>query len=325
MKKKFLVFILAVLIAFSQVACAKKEGDNAPKEESTTQKISTPLFWQVTGNGFDGDFYLLGSIHIGDENTNIYPTEITDAFDECEYLAVESDIIAVEDDFSLQYEMAKAIMYTDGSMIYDHIDSDLYDSAREILKENGMYSQGFDMIMPIYWMMTIENVYSTKTEYSAEYGVDRHFLSEAKDEDKTILEIEDAVETYEALAALAPETQEFLLRQVTASDYKAASLLSTKMLYSIWKNGNEKSFERFFVNSATEMSDQELEMYNEYNDMLLTTRNDEMVDVAVSYMESDKDVFYIVGLAHMLGEDGIVEQLTEMGYTVTQIEYDSIY
>lgn len=46
-----------------------------------------------------------------------------------------------------------------------------------------------------------------------------------------------------------------------------------------------------------------------------------MLDVAIEYLESDDVVFYAVGLAHLLAEDGLVNTLREAGYTVELVSY----
>ena len=46
-------------------------------------------------------------------------------------------------------------------------------------------------------------------------------------------------------------------------------------------------------------------------------------ETADEALRAGKNVFYIVGIAHMLGEDGIVEGLRQLGYTVTQVSYTS--
>ena len=63
----------------------------------------------------------------------------------------------------------------------------------------------------------------------------------------------------------------------------------------------------------------ELAMYDEYREKLLTNRNEQMVQAAKEYLDGDKTVFYAVGLAHMLGEGGLADALREAGFTVTRI------
>ena len=48
-----------------------------------------------------------------------------------------------------------------------------------------------------------------------------------------------------------------------------------------------------------------------------------MLETAKEYLSSGKTVFFAVGLAHLLGDTGLVEALREAGYTVTLVEYAS--
>ncbi len=336
MKNRILALILALLIVFSLASCSGNDGTTQSKSafsgtssqssnnnssEVSAENISTPMFWKVTGNGYDGQFYLLGSIHVGDQYTNAYPKEITDAFERCKYLAVESDIIEVESSLALQTKMLKEIMYSDGTTIQDHIDSELYNDAKELLTENGMYNQAYDMLLPVYWMMLTDNISLSETDLKEDNGVDRFFLTSAKESDKSILEIEDPIETYRALASLKDKTQEILLKLSIETDFKQAAE-DLNELYSVWKKGDMDEFEESFTETSTEgMSQDEIAANQEYSDMLITVRNEAMVETAVSYLESGKSVFYIVGLAHMVGEGGIVQELIQKGYTVELVEY----
>ena len=46
-----------------------------------------------------------------------------------------------------------------------------------------------------------------------------------------------------------------------------------------------------------------------------------MLDVAVSYLEGGKQVFYAVGLAHLLSGNGLVQALRDAGYTVELVSF----
>jgi uncharacterized protein YbaP (TraB family) len=46
-----------------------------------------------------------------------------------------------------------------------------------------------------------------------------------------------------------------------------------------------------------------------------------MLEVAKEYLESGDTVFFAVGLAHLLAEDGLVFTLRDAGYTVELIPY----
>ena len=46
-----------------------------------------------------------------------------------------------------------------------------------------------------------------------------------------------------------------------------------------------------------------------------------MLEVAKSYLESGDTIFYAVGLAHLLAENGLVNALREAGYTVELVSF----
>ena len=69
------------------------------------------------------------------------------------------------------------------------------------------------------------------------------------------------------------------------------------------------------------MTKQEKALYDEYNREMSTKRNAKMLEVAKGYLESGDVVFYAVGLAHLLAEDGLVNTLREAGYTVELVTY----
>ena len=72
----------------------------------------------------------------------------------------------------------------------------------------------------------------------------------------------------------------------------------------------------------TEYSGDELDALEEYNDFILVSRNEGMVNKALEFLKQGKNVFYVVGTAHMLGDIGLVQKLTYAGYTVELVRFD---
>ena len=70
-----------------------------------------------------------------------------------------------------------------------------------------------------------------------------------------------------------------------------------------------------------EMTAEELVLYQEYVDKVIIQRNEGMLEVAIDYLESGETVFYAVGMAHLLQENGLVDTLRAAGYTVEQLTY----
>ena len=97
---------------------------------------------------------------------------------------------------------------------------------------------------------------------------------------------------------------------------------SVDELYELWCAGDEAALIEEMKDDLSEMTEEELKLYEEYNKAMMTDRNDGMLNVAKQYLESGDVVFYAVGLAHLLDENnGLVFTLREAGYTVTLVEY----
>ena len=62
------------------------------------------------------------------------------------------------------------------------------------------------------------------------------------------------------------------------------------------------------------------QLQEEYDKSMERDRNKGMLEVAIEYLEGDKTVFYAVGIAHLLAEDGLVNTLRAAGYTVELVK-----
>lgn len=300
-----IILILILILSFFS-ACKADDG-------------STPLMWQVTAP--DGQImYLFGSIHVGDETIFPLPAAVTDAFDRCDYLAVECDIVAFEQNWTAQMALAENMIYTDGRTVADDIGQELYDKAMAVLTElepelnlGGVPLGMLDMFKPYMWTSLLSDVAVARSGLSSDYGLDRHFLTEGKAHDMEILEIESAEEQFALLLGFSPPLQMLLLESSLEVDSAAQSL---KMLFTLWKQGNEQTLELLLTSDDESMP---AKLAKEYNDAMMVRRNLNMAKAAERYMAEGKTVFYVVGLAHMLGEGGIVDLLRQDGYVVERV------
>ena len=294
--------------------------DEKPKEEAT------PLFYQVTSS--EGKkMYLFGTIHIGDERTAYLPKEIYQALDESDALAVEFNLKEfekkMEQDKELQKLIAETYYFTDGSSAKDMLSQELYESARNILKAIGADLTTADNMRPSIWANLInETKQRALPELISEKGVDNRLLAYAKEKDIPVLEVESAQSQMSLYRTYSKTLQSFLLQdsvEVSRAEYAAA----TRELYELWCAGDEKTLrEALATEELPEGTDVDIvEANKEYNKLMMTDRDKAMLEKAKSYMEGDQVVFFAVGLAHLLGETGLVDALQEAGYTVERITF----
>ena len=158
-----------------------------------------------------------------------------------------------------------------------------------------------------------------------------YFLSEAKDDNKQILEIESAQMQYNLLASMPDELYEFIILSYIAQEEQEVKGL--KDLYEGWLEGNidglidnnddldiDKIKEGLTEEEKVEF-DKSLELLNTFNDALINNRNTGMTSVVDNYFKEGKNVFVVVGAAHIVGENGLANELAKLGYEVKLIDY----
>ena len=100
---------------------------------------------------------------------------------------------------------------------------------------------------------------------------------------------------------------------------------SIRELFELWCSGDEAALIAYICSDAdpdnSDLTDEERALIEEYNNAMGPNRNDDMLEVAIGYLESGDVVFYAVGLAHLLAEDGLVNTLRAAGYTVELVQF----
>ena len=310
---------IASLSAYEAVT-KQSAPDTEPDEKAT------PVFYHVTGP--DGqEMWLLGTIHVGDDRTGYLPQSIYDAFDASDALAVECNIRAVDEQLEMDDELleilSKCYYYADGTTTADHIeDKELYEYALKLLKASGSYHYNAPyMTVPLWTDCINGHMMHQIYTLSSDKGVDNRLLMMAETEGKKILE----VESYAFQVQMSTGWSESLALQLLYEAVSSGSvdyMEGLNELYEMWCAGDEEAIREYLKDDTSDMTDEELALYEEYNTAMQTDRNKDMIKTAIDYLESGDVVFYAVGLAHVLAEDGLVDGLRAAGYTVELVTYE---
>lgn len=293
-------------------------------QDPAPENPATPLFYQVSGAGGQ-KMWLLGTIHVGDSRTAHLPREIYDAMDGSAALAVEFDDEAfaelLEADETLAVKLAAQYYYTDGSTITSHIDASLYAEALSLMKATGMPLSITTLLKPVVWGQTIDDLYlSQGYRLFSSKGVDARLMEHARANDIPIRDVESGTAQLEMLMGFSDNVQEMLLASSVYTSLWEYNRDLTEM-YELWCQGDEAALTAFLESEDENIPNYLADAYNEYTRAMMTDRNKDMADVATSYLESGEVIFYAVGLAHLLGEDGLVNALRQAGYTVEPVKF----
>ena len=333
MKIKILVFLTALLLMMPLFGCTQSAVDGlynleCMKNVSKSQSGATPLLWEVSSeNG--GKVYLFGSIHVADDSYLRLDDSIMKAFQDSGALAVECDIVEYNNNFPLQVAHAKKyMMYTNGETVDGHIPAKTVDKIFDTLKKypdfmrkNGLSEQTLStvkMYKPAFLTQLMTLLVSEQAGLSGDLGVDILFLKMAKELEKEIIEIESAEYQVELLFGASDDVMRIQLEQALEQpvERQAGEL---KEIFEAWKSGDGDYFERMLSADEDELANytkDEIDALIEYNKALIDERNVGMAKAIAGYLDAGRKVFVIVGEAHMVGDNGIVNLLGEQGYTV---------
>lgn len=310
MKRKsiFLIITIFTLIVFS--ACGKKE---IVKEDNEI----TPLFYKISDKN-NTTIYLLGSIHAADDT--IYPLNdtIMNSFNDSDYLAVEVDTLSLQNNFDLSLKLAEKMMYNDSTTIKNHIGDELYNKMVNFLKEKKSYSSLYDNYKPVFFESLFENLIINDAMLKSESGIDMYFLSLASENNKKILEVESAEFQYNLLLNTPLELDKIMIEEYI--DNYDLNVSQMKDLYELWKKGDKEQLENILINSESQnVTEEEKKLMENYNQSLIIDRNYGMANVLENYFEKKQNVFCVVGLGHVIGDEGIINLLQKRGYDVAQL------
>ena len=91
-------------------------------------------------------------------------------------------------------------------------------------------------------------------------------------------------------------------------------------LYSAWKTGDADELEqKLMTTSSEDLLPEEIEMIENYNNALINDRNYVMANALEKYFSEEKNVFCVVGVGHVVGNQGIISLMEQRGYNIEKL------
>jgi len=287
--KRLIVFFLLTIL-FISCSSVKETGKYKITNEAN-------FFWKVKHN--KATVFLFGSIHVAKNDMYPLSNKVTDAFESSDALVVELDINNVNPMLMLQ----KA-MYQDEKTLESELTKETYQKLEALLLLHKVPKMAYYKMKPWMAMMTVLMLEMNQSGFDKSLGIDNFFLDKAK-EKKQILELETADEQLDLfdkeLASLQNEFIDYSLMD------QSLWLQQIDTLVHFWKTGNTKGMEKFVLEPIAEHPE-----FAKIVDKLYTQRNIKMANKIETYLNTDKTYFVVVGAAHLIGDEGIIELLRKV-------------
>jgi len=200
-------------------------------------------------------------------------------------------------------------VYTDGTTLEDHIPADKYKILVKAAQTHKLSMSLLNMMEP--WMSSVSYTAMLYSQLGldSKYGVDKHFKNRAIEAKKTVISLETPEQQMQMLDGLSIELQTDMLIDFVENFNEQEALIIK--LHKSWIDGNE--------NGIIESSITELKKFEELYDVMLKNRNDAWMNDIKPMLKAQDDYMIAVGAAHMYGEDGLLKQISDLGYEIEQM------
>lgn len=288
---RYIVFLLL----FFLYACA-----SVPSNSETLQK---GLLWKIESQQLPGPSYLFGTIHSEDPRVATIEGVVKESFDQSSILALE-----IELDANSMKAIAAHMYYTDGQKLSDKLDEILYARALKAMSARGLPA---DMVL----YMKPWAVFSVLSMPEAKTGefLDAKLYKAAKQQNKQVNGLETIREQIDVFDKMKLETQISLLKVTLDNQSDFDKMLNETI--DVYLSRDMQKIESLNAKYLNYLEPQVAEIFTQ---RLLVDRNKRMVDRMQSLLKKG-NAFIAVGALHLPGEQGLIKQLTHLGYQLTPV------
>lgn len=285
----FGTILLAVCLALAE---------NAWTQEKT-------LLWEVGRDG--SSVRLLGSIHyLRQEHYPLHPT-ILKALDESKRLVLEIDLNSLSPEAAQKTTLEKAV-YRDGSTLQASLSAETYELAARRAAELGLDMRILNPLKPWFAALTLVAIQSQRMGLDPKLGVDRYLAARAKSADKPTAGLESLESQLGAFDGLSAREQELMLRETLGELEQLDKNLNR--IVATWLSGDADALAGLLHAGMRE--------YPELYEKVFVQRNKRWAMEIEKMIARGGGDMVVVGAAHLVGKESVVEMLRAKGYTVEQ-------
>jgi len=284
-----------------------KLNPSATPQQASNDNSADSFLWRITKDG-EIEGYLMGSLHV--MKSDAYPLDpvFNRAFTKANLMVFEINIDQMRSQLP---SLTRLGISEDGTTLQETLPADTYNKLQTIANRTGMPLAKFQKMEPWLVSQIVTVTLLQKSGYNPKLGIDRHFVEKAKQADKTQIALETAKEQLKFFDDLSTEKQVKLLHHSLIQTERTTQQIDK--IVTAWKQGNMATIEQMLLNP----------MQNEFPTLyqtLIVERNQQwMVKIEQILQNQAQRPLIVVGAAHLPGNQGLIQQIHEDGYTLQQL------
>jgi uncharacterized protein YbaP (TraB family) len=263
------------------------------------------FLWRV--NSDENRLYILGSIHLLKQEAYPLKKTIENAFEQTKSLVLEIDLGSANRQKIEQLMLQKSLS-TDGTVLHQNVSNETYEAVAKRAKELGIDIRVLSPFKPWMIAMTMAAIKLQKLGFDPNLGIDRHLAERAKQTDKPTAGLETAEFQIDLFDRFSAKEQELLLRQ--SMDEMDHLERNVNAIVQAWKSGDVGAVEKHLLVGMRD--------YPEIHRKVIDDRNLRWLPQIENLLSRGENALIVVGAAHLVGRNGIIELLKNRGYRVEQ-------
>ncbi len=269
----------------------------------------TAAIWKLSDD--NSTVYLAGSVHLLRERDMPYPKTYDTVYEDSEELVFEIDMKEMNAP-GAAIKMRQLGTLPTGKTLGDHLSQETLAALDGYLKANNLPAGMFNQFTPGMVYLTLGSMEALRQGARPDLGIEMQFHKKAEKDGKPGSGLETTAYQMSRFNELDVETLNELIKEtIEASDQNEDTLNS---IIEAWKSGDAERLQKLVHD---EMAERPAVL-----EILLVERNQNWIPVIEEKLAGDKNVMFIVGAAHLVGEGSVVQLLEDKGHKPMQLGTD---
>ena len=253
--------------------------------------------------------YLAGSFHMMRASDYPLPDEFLRAYKDSRKIIFEIPPGESEGPEYMGKFLSLAI-YNDGTTLKEHITKTAYARAESFCKERNYPLEQYQVFKPAFFVMTLTVSEMNKIGADPQNGIDNFFKEKAMQDGKALGSLETMDQQIGLLTSMDTNVGSDQIIESIGELKQIETMLDE--LLAVWRKGNEAKMEELYI--------KDLKLYPKLYQMLIVDRNNKWMRNIEAYLNGSENTMVVVGAAHLVGEDGLVNLLRKRGYKVVKLQ-----
>jgi uncharacterized protein YbaP (TraB family) len=249
--------------------------------------------------------YLLGSVHLLSPDVAKLPAVVDTAFAHAKLIAFETSLDTIQ---LRAAELVPIARYSGGATLRTSLKPATIAHLDTVLTAYGLTVDQVNQFKPWFISILTTQLTMQRMKFEAQYGVDMQLNARAHTAKMPIIGLETVDFQMGLFDSISPSDQERMILETTLPDSTAREMTSVT---NAWVGGDVAGLDKL-LNKTRSASPG---MFAR----LVTNRNRSWIPKIAAMLNGTSDALVVVGAAHLVGKQGVVELLRAQGYTIEQM------